>query len=170
MYRILCGLAIAAGVTGCGNGLLPVLTGTGGFIAGSATSDGSDGQDGVNCWDLNGDRIDDPEEDTNGDGQWTAADCRGEAGADGIDCGVDGNDPDDPDDEPIAADTGSSDGGLDEGDDGPADAATGTLPPGLDDKDLPPGQGIHNPNANHGRGRPEKTAGVLTPDDARPVD
>lgn len=86
------GLTVAVGGAilsswGCGNGLLPVLVGTGGFIAGinsqTDSQDGVAGLDGVNCWDLNGDRINDEEEDTNGDGEWTALDCQGEAGQSG---------------------------------------------------------------------------------------
>ena len=91
------GLVIAVGGAGlssmaCGAGLLPVLVGTGGFIAGanSQQGDAQDGLDGLNCWDLNGDGINDEEEDTSGDGQWTAADCRGADGEDGNN-GLDGN-------------------------------------------------------------------------------
>jgi len=37
---------------------------------------GQDGADGLNCWDLNGNGLADLEEDTNGDGFYTALDCR----------------------------------------------------------------------------------------------
>jgi hypothetical protein len=46
------------------------------------------GADGVACWDLNGNGIADPEEDTNGDGFLTVADCtgpKGPSGAPGLD-------------------------------------------------------------------------------------
>lgn len=36
--------------------------------------------DGINCWDLNGNGSNDPEEDINGDGYFTAADCQGSNG------------------------------------------------------------------------------------------
>ena len=35
-----------------------------------------DGQDGVSCWDLNGNGAADPEEDTNGDGEYNGLDCQ----------------------------------------------------------------------------------------------
>ena len=50
---------------------------------------GKDGTDGINCWDSNGNGIDDPAEDANGDGVWDARDCRGADGVDGKD-GKDG--------------------------------------------------------------------------------
>ena len=46
--------------------------------------DGSAGEDGINCWDTNGDGINDPAEDTNMDLMWNALDCQGADGADGI--------------------------------------------------------------------------------------
>lgn len=46
---------------------------------------GADGAPGINCWDLNGNGADDPEEDVNGDGVWDALDCQGTPGADGQD-------------------------------------------------------------------------------------
>ena len=52
---------------------------------------GAPGAPGVNCWDLNGDGVNDPQEDANGDGLWDAFDCQGPAGQNGVD-GVDGQD------------------------------------------------------------------------------
>ncbi len=52
---------------------------------------GADGADGLNCWDLDGDGVQDPAEDVNGDGVWDALDCQGADGRDGID-GQDGAD------------------------------------------------------------------------------
>ena len=60
--------------------------------AGPAGADGLDGADGANCWDLNGNGLEDAEEDVNGDGQVDVQDCQGVAGADGLDgeSGADG--------------------------------------------------------------------------------
>lgn len=61
---------------------------------GQPGEDGIDGADGLNCWDLDGDGLQDPEEDTNGDGSWNALDCKGPKGdqgppgEDGIDADV----------------------------------------------------------------------------------
>ncbi len=38
------------------------------------------GATGTNCWDLNGNGVNDPSEDANGDGEYTADDCQGPAG------------------------------------------------------------------------------------------
>ncbi len=43
------------------------------------------GSDGVNCWDLNGNGLGDPEEDANGDGAFDVLDCAGEPGSPGRD-------------------------------------------------------------------------------------
>ncbi|MCB2203564.1 hypothetical protein KQI65_02355 [bacterium] len=59
--------------------------------AGPAGPAGTNGKDGLNCWDANGNGIMDPAEDTNGDGSWDAADCKGPAGAPGAN-GKDGKD------------------------------------------------------------------------------
>ena len=40
---------------------------------------GMDGLEGISCWDLSGDGINDPAEDSNGDGSWDAMDCQGSA-------------------------------------------------------------------------------------------
>jgi len=40
-------------------------------------SNGIDGTNGINCWDLNGDGVQDASEDINSDGQWDALDCQG---------------------------------------------------------------------------------------------
>lgn len=56
-----------------------------------APIDGRDGVDGLNCWDLNGNGVGDPEEDINGDGDYDALDCQGAQGATGP-AGADGQD------------------------------------------------------------------------------
>ncbi|GAF75988.1 unnamed protein product, partial [marine sediment metagenome] len=43
------------------------------------------GTDGISCWDFNGNRVNDPEEDINGDGVFDALDCQGPPGLDGLD-------------------------------------------------------------------------------------
>lgn len=57
-------------------------------------ADGEDGVDGLHCWDLNGDGVFDEEEDTDGDGEATALDCRGATGEAGVpgEGGSDGQD------------------------------------------------------------------------------
>jgi len=50
-----------------------------------AGANGSDGFDGINCWDLNGDGIGNGSEDSNNDGSYNAVDCQGLARADGAD-------------------------------------------------------------------------------------
>jgi hypothetical protein len=44
---------------------------------------GAPGAPGENCWDANGNGIQDPDEDVNGDGAWNTLDCQGPAGEDG---------------------------------------------------------------------------------------
>ena len=51
-------------------------TGTTGPQGGMGSS-GATGPAGLSCWDLNGDGVKDPGEDTNGDGAWDAQDCQG---------------------------------------------------------------------------------------------
>ena len=53
--------------------------------AGADGDDGDDGQRGSDCWDLNENGVDDPEEDTNGDGSVNILDCTGADGEDGED-------------------------------------------------------------------------------------
>ncbi len=55
---------------------------------------GSPGADGLHCWDLNGDGVQDPTEDITGDGSFDALDCLGPAGPPGplSDPGLSGND------------------------------------------------------------------------------
>ena len=53
---------------------------------------GQDGADGLNCWDLDEDAVEDAEEDINGDGRWDAQDCRGPDGVDGNPPAPDGQD------------------------------------------------------------------------------
>ncbi|MDN3715474.1 hypothetical protein [Vibrio breoganii] len=48
---------------------------TGCPIDGDNGSDGTVGLSGINCWDLNGNRINDDDEDKNNDGLWDADDC-----------------------------------------------------------------------------------------------
>ena len=52
---------------------------------------GAPGAAGINCWDLNGDGVDDADEDVNDDGVWDALDCQGTDGATGA-SGTDGTD------------------------------------------------------------------------------
>jgi hypothetical protein len=47
-----------------------------------APVDGRDGEDGLNCWDLNGNGTGDPAEDINSDGTFDALDCQGVSAAD----------------------------------------------------------------------------------------
>lgn len=49
------------------------------------TSGSGGGSEGLNCWDTNGDGIEDPAEDVNSDGSWDALDCQGADGAVGSD-------------------------------------------------------------------------------------
>ena len=42
---------------------------------GATGQQGADGVAGINCWDLDGDRVDDADEDINKDGLWNAYDC-----------------------------------------------------------------------------------------------
>lgn len=58
--------------------------------AGVDGTDGSDGADGINCWDLNGNGVNDPSEDVNSDGLFNADDCQGPAGT-GLPTGATGN-------------------------------------------------------------------------------
>ena len=50
---------------------------------------GTPGADGINCWDTNGNGVNDASEDVNGDTFFNALDCAGSTGADGAD-GTDG--------------------------------------------------------------------------------
>jgi hypothetical protein len=47
------------------------------------SANGPQGLPGVNCWDLDGDGVNDPNEDMNQDGQWNALDCKGDTGLTG---------------------------------------------------------------------------------------
>jgi len=49
------------------------------------------GTNGLACWDLNGDGIQDPAEDVNSDGNWDALDCQGAVGPQGV-AGINGMD------------------------------------------------------------------------------
>lgn len=44
---------------------------------------GETGMDGIHCWDLNANGVDDPEEDVNNDGVYDTLDCQGQDGTDG---------------------------------------------------------------------------------------
>lgn len=46
---------------------------------------GADGSDGTNCWDLNGNGMNDTDEDINNDGNFNALDCQGADGTNGSD-------------------------------------------------------------------------------------
>ena len=48
---------------------------TGCPLEGDDGRSGAVGIDGINCWDKNSNRVDDPEEDINGDDSWDAKDC-----------------------------------------------------------------------------------------------
>jgi len=62
--------------------------------AGDTGPVGDTGNDGVNCWDDDGDGIGDPAEDENGDGQFDSNDCQGPQGPSGAQgpTGPDGDD------------------------------------------------------------------------------
>ncbi len=68
-------LSLVLGLAGCeGDDGSDGTDGAAG-AAGADGADGADGTDGVNCWDLNGDGIQDPNEDLNGDGNVDVEDC-----------------------------------------------------------------------------------------------
>ena len=52
-------------------------------VPGPQGDPGLDGADGLACWDLNGDGVQDPEEDLNTDGSWDTLDCQGPEGPQG---------------------------------------------------------------------------------------
>lgn len=51
--------------------------------AGPTGANGATGPTGIHCWDLNGNNINDPAEDVNGDGSWNTLDCQGATGVAG---------------------------------------------------------------------------------------
>ena len=53
-------------------------------VQGETGAVGPQGPKGLNCWDLDGDGIKDPEEDINNDGVWNTEDCKGPQGEQGI--------------------------------------------------------------------------------------
>jgi hypothetical protein len=57
-------------------------TGTAG-TNGATGATGPSGADGLHCWDLNGNGVNDPAEDINGDNSWNSLDCMGATGAAG---------------------------------------------------------------------------------------
>jgi hypothetical protein len=57
-------------------------TGTAG-TNGATGATGPSGADGLHCWDLNGNGVNDPAEDVNGDNSWNSLDCMGATGAAG---------------------------------------------------------------------------------------
>lgn len=80
-------------MSGCGLQLIPIGDNGSGkdrASAGERTA-GRDGNDGLSCWDLNGNGVSDLQEDINQDGVWNALDCQGPAGPPGED-GLDGPD------------------------------------------------------------------------------
>lgn len=62
----------------CGRGTLVSWN-----AAGQQGLPGEAGEDGINCWDLNGNRVNDPEEDINQDSAFDAEDCTGPEGPQG---------------------------------------------------------------------------------------
>ena len=72
-------------------------------VAGVAGAQGTAGTNGINCWDVNGNGVNDPSEDINTDGNFNSLDCQGAtgpqgvAGTNGISCwDVNGNGVNDP--------------------------------------------------------------------------
>lgn len=49
----------------------------------NTAASGTPGADGLNCWDTNGNGVQDPAEDVNIDGSWDALDCQGDSGVAG---------------------------------------------------------------------------------------
>ncbi len=90
------------------------------------SASGVPGTDGRNCWDLNGNGQGDPEEDTNGDGDFDAEDCKGAKGDPGNkgDKG-DKGDPGDKGDKGDKGDQGNKGDKGDKGDKG-AQGSSGT--------------------------------------------
>ncbi|MFQ5806321.1 MAG: hypothetical protein ACE5I3_07720 [Phycisphaerae bacterium] len=75
------------------NGLLDAVWFGAGMAANQAMIDANQGQQGergdpgapgANCWDLNDDGVNDPNEDVNGDGVWDTFDCQGLPGDPGL--------------------------------------------------------------------------------------
>ena len=62
-----------------GTGVADSLKGTNGIDGNNGVNgtDGTNGTNGINCWDLNGDRLNDESEDANNDNKWDALDCQG---------------------------------------------------------------------------------------------
>ncbi|MGD8451063.1 MAG: hypothetical protein PVJ57_04535 [Phycisphaerae bacterium] len=93
---------------------------------------GVPGENGLSCWDLNGNGVADPEEDINGDGNFDAYDCQGTDGTngtDGISCwDLNGNGVGDPD-EDVSGPEGIPDGAYNAWDCQGADGTSGG--PGL---------------------------------------
>lgn len=60
---------------------------------GNSGATGAAGTNGINCWDANGNGINDPSEDISGDGNWNSLDCVGATGPTGLTgaTGVQGN-------------------------------------------------------------------------------
>jgi len=53
-------------------------------LQGVTGPEGPQGPNGTDCWDLDGDGVNDPEEDINSDGFWNILDCKGPEGDQGI--------------------------------------------------------------------------------------
>ena len=74
------------GATGAGGAQGPCGPAGPGGAQGPAGPPGLNGANGggTNCWDLNNNLVNDPDEDTNGDGLFSALDCMGPQGPSGI--------------------------------------------------------------------------------------
>lgn len=64
-------------LNGNGNGDIATEDVNGDSMVDISDCQGEDGEDGINCWDLNANGSGDNDEDYNGDGDFTAADCQG---------------------------------------------------------------------------------------------
>ncbi|MDL5027039.1 hypothetical protein QR676_07330 [Vibrio sp. TMPB1044] len=71
-YKIIAVIAFTTLLSGCPLEGDDGKTGT----IGAAGPTGATGLAGINCWDINGNRVDDQDEDVNFDGAWNALDCR----------------------------------------------------------------------------------------------
>lgn len=78
-------IKMVAASTTCGNNEVRVEWNQQGpaGVPGAAGPAGANGLDGVSCWDLDADRIEDSEEDVNEDGVFNALDCQGPQGEQG---------------------------------------------------------------------------------------
>ena len=79
------GIVINSGNDTDNDGLLDPteITSTQYVCNGSVGTNGTPGTNGINCWDVNGNGLNDPSEDLNNDGNFTTLDCQGATGATG---------------------------------------------------------------------------------------